>query len=364
MYAELPEEWRKWPALRDPIEPDDPSEAVRSSAILPAVRRLFHVLVERPYGGHIVSILLWQMNLPAVPERELNRVVARWLAMEEDDLATKPEASYHTAVVARPRIGLDGIASRASVFLSPVSGASDGAAANARVTASTRDAGAGICDTHHSETMGLFRRGQSEKDAPRRLHIGCGQQAIPGWINIDNQALPGVDRVLDIRRGLPYNGVSAIYAEHFLEHLGFEEGLGFLRDCRRALADFGVLRVSTPNLDWVYTTHYPSWPSGSGEKRLRDCFNLNQAFHGWGHQFLYNRPTLEAALKAAGFADVVFQRYGESNIPDLNALERHETYLDTPELPHVLIAEASGEAREVPLPEEVLRTFRVVINAR
>ena len=58
-----------------------------------------------------------------------------------------------------------------------------------------------------------------------RLHIGCGQEAIPGWINIDNRELPGVDRVLDVRQGLPFQDASAIYAEHFLEHLSLEEGL-------------------------------------------------------------------------------------------------------------------------------------------
>jgi hypothetical protein len=56
------------------------------------------------------------------------------------------------------------------------------------------------------------------EQAPTRLHIGRGQQAIPGWIKIDNKALPGVDRVLDVRQGLPFRGASAIYAEHFLEY--------------------------------------------------------------------------------------------------------------------------------------------------
>jgi len=69
-------------------------------------------------------------------------------------------------------------------------------------------------------------------------------------------------------------------------------------------------------------------------------------------------------LQAAGFASVVFQKYGQSEIPDLNAIERHETYLDTPELPHVLIAEASGKSREEPLPADLLQNFHVIINAR
>src|SRR5207248_3312172 len=75
MYHELPPEWRRWPELRDPIEHNDPSEAVRSSAILPAVRRLFEVLVERPYGGHIVPILMSQVALDKIPPAALDGLV-------------------------------------------------------------------------------------------------------------------------------------------------------------------------------------------------------------------------------------------------------------------------------------------------
>lgn len=212
--------------------------------------------------------------------------------------------------------------------------------------------------------MGLFHREEPEKEGPLRLHIGCGQQAMAGWVNIDNQALPGVDRVLDVRKGLPFRGASAIYAEHFLEHIGFDEAFSFLKECRRALADSGVLRISTPNLDWVFVTHYPSFPSGTSTEKLRDCFQMNQAFHGWGHQFLYNRTMLEVVLRAAGFGRVIFQSYGVSEVPELNGIERHQTWPDTPELPHVLIAEASGRGREDPLPADLLQNFQAAINAR
>jgi predicted SAM-dependent methyltransferase len=283
------------------------------------------------------------MALDRIPGGELDRAIKRWLALEEEDIERNPEASFHTALLARPRVGLDGFAARSAVFLGR--------------------GGAARCDRDVHPDMGLFQRQEKDK-GPLRLHIGCGQQAFPGWVNIDNQALPGVDRVLDVRKGLPFHGVAAIYAEHFLEHIGFDDALAFLKNCRRALADFGVLRISTPNLDWVYKTHYPSVDTGSPVERLRDCFQLNQAFHGWGHQFLYNRTMLESVLKSAGFAGVAFQRYGQSDIPDLNAIERHETYLDTPDLPHVLIAEASGKGHEEPLPADLLQNFHVIINAR
>jgi predicted SAM-dependent methyltransferase len=372
MFQELPPEWRRWPQLRDPIEHHDPSEAVRSSAILPAVRSLFHVIVERPYGGHIVPILLSQAALDKIPKELLDSLVSRWLAIEDEDLARDPALSFHTALVARPRIGIDGLVSRGSVFLIRAlrKAGYDSApmpAPEPRGEEHGEPIGTplpGQCGKDIEETMSLFQREKrQEEEGARRLHIGCGQEAIAGWINIDNHALPGVDRVLDVRKGLPFRNVSAVYAEHFLEHLAFDDGLGFLKECRRVLAPSGVLRLSTPNLDWVYATHYRMSPS-SLEESLHDCFQLNRAFHGWGHQFLYNRTTLKAALEVAGFAAVRFHVYGQSDSPELSGIERHETWQDTPEMPHVLIAEASGEAASRPLPERELKEFREAINAR
>ena len=216
--------------------------------------------------------------------------------------------------------------------------------------------------------MRLFRRDRGAEAAapsrPTRLHIGCGAQAIPGWINIDNQGLPGVDQVLDVRQGLPFAEVTSIYAEHFLEHLALTDALAFLKECRRVLRPEGALRLSTPNLDWVILTHYHG-PDLPPEGAREDCVRLNRAFHGWGHQFLWNRATLETAIRGAGFADVTFCRYGESGRTELAGLERHETSDDTPELPHVLIAEASGIAAQPEgLPADVVAAYMLDVSLR
>jgi predicted SAM-dependent methyltransferase len=214
--------------------------------------------------------------------------------------------------------------------------------------------------------MSLFakRPARDGRAALTRLHLGCGQSPIPGWVNIDVQQLPGVDRVLDVRSGLPYENVASIYAEHFLEHLDVDDGLACLVECRRVLAPDGILRISTPNLDWVLATHYRcgNWPAE--EDAIADCFQMNRAFHGWGHRFLYNRQLLTAALRASGFADVSMHRYGESDVPELASLERHEKSGDSLELPHVLIAQASGRGEARALPKGLLEEYRQALDAR
>jgi predicted SAM-dependent methyltransferase len=188
----------------------------------------------------------------------------------------------------------------------------------------------------------------SSPPVPPRLHVGAGNKRLEGWINVDLQALPGVDVVADVTRGLEFSNAEALFAEHFLEHLTIDQALAFLLEAHRVLRPSGWLRLSTPNLDWVWSTHY-RLAAEPDEKRLM-ALALNRAFHGWQHRFLWNRDMLAAALAACGFTGVRWCRYGESPLELFHGIERHETYEDSPELPHVLIVEATpGEPRPAEL---------------
>ena len=168
---------------------------------------------------------------------------------------------------------------------------------------------------------------------PLRLHVGSGGHHLDGWVNLDIEPLEGVDVVLDVTRGIPYRSAAAVFAEHFLEHLEVDRAVAFLLDVHRALAPGGVLRLSTPNLEWVMATNY-----AAGEER--DPVAVNRAFHAWGHRFLWDRRLLEEALLACGFINLQWAGYGASSRPELDGLEGHVEYGDSPELTHVLVVEA------------------------
>ena len=198
----------------------------------------------------------------------------------------------------------------------------------------------------------------------QKVHVGCGATPIEEWLNVDAVQLPGVDRVLDVREGLPFRDLRLVYAEHFLEHLTLREGHRFLTECRAALSDSGILRVSTPNLDYTWLTHYRHPSRLTESEAIIGCLEMNRAFHGWGHKFLYNRGTLRHVLMKAGFATVNLWGYGESDVPELASLERHEKSGDSPDLPHVLIAQARGRSHERPFSKELLAEYRQAIDAR
>jgi predicted SAM-dependent methyltransferase len=163
--------------------------------------------------------------------------------------------------------------------------------------------------------------------APLRLHVGAGRERLEGWVNIDVQDLPGVDVVADVTRGLDFSDAEAVYAEHFLEHLRADQAIDFLAECHRCLVPGGLLRLSTPNLDWVWHTHYPAAPA---ESSAHAGAGTNRAFHGWRHRFLWNRELLAVGLEACGFEDLAWCRWGESEHEVFRGIERHETYADAP----------------------------------
>jgi len=192
---------------------------------------------------------------------------------------------------------------------------------------------------------------------PLLLHIGSGNARLPGWTNVDVQPLPGVDVIADVTRGLDFSEAAAVFSEHFLEHLAIDDALAFLLEVHRVLAPGGWLRLSTPNLDWVWLTHYRL--EGEGAKKRAAALAINRAFRGWRHQFLWNREMLEEALAACGFAGVRWPLRGESELPLFRGLEVHDTYGDTEDLPHILLAEAR---KAEPQPER-LRALREAVQA-
>jgi hypothetical protein len=178
----------------------------------------------------------------------------------------------------------------------------------------------------------------------RLVHVGCGVERLDGWVNVDYELFPTVDVVADMRDALPFRNVQAVFAEHFLEHLTLAAGLRFLESAHAALVDGGWLRLTTPNLDWVWVTQYRL--DAPATEARGHALALNRGFYAWGHRFLWNRSLLEEALAACGFDGVTAQERGESAAPFLRGIERHEAYPDYGSVKHVIVVEArKGLAR-------------------
>src|SRR5687768_18017028 len=59
-------------------------------------------------------------------------------------------------------------------------------------------------------------------------------------------------------KGLEFQDVEAVFAEHFLEHLPVDAALSFLLEAHRVLAPGGWIRLSTPNRSEEHTSELQS----------------------------------------------------------------------------------------------------------
>lgn len=104
--------------------------------------------------------------------------------------------------------------------------------------------------------------------APVRLHLGCGRNILPGWLNLDLVKLPGVDLVADLdacdREPLPLadNSVDEFQANHLLEHL--RNPLPFMQE---------LYRVAKPGATAVFRVPY-----GSSDDAYEDPTHVRQYF--------------------------------------------------------------------------------------
>lgn len=163
----------------------------------------------------------------------------------------------------------------------------------------------------------------------KKLHLGCGNRKIHGFVNIDIRGEVEPDVICDIFKiSEKFENIDLIYTCHTLEHAHREQVPEILTDWYTALKPGGILRLSVPdlkavceyyveteNLDNLYGLIY------GGQKNPFD-------FHYTG--FDYN--TLRRIVKQVGFRE--FRRYdwrktehsfvddyGQSYLPHMDKLK-------------------------------------------
>lgn len=159
------------------------------------------------------------------------------------------------------------------------------------------------------------------------LNVGSSSKKLPGFVNVDID--PVADLCADMTRTLPFanNSVDGIFSEHFIEHISQAEGAAFLRECRRVLIPGGLLRLATPDLDYIAERYRDGWREQSWLTEFgydwiaNRCEMFNTSMREWGHKWVYNEEEL---TRLAGYAGLEFKArwaLGESGEPAFCGLE-------------------------------------------
>ena len=175
--------------------------------------------------------------------------------------------------------------------------------------------------------------------SPLKLHLGCGTiYKEPSWVNIDNNLDNNIKK-LDINcnfiEGIPFanNSVDFIYHEHLIEHLDYEEGLAFMKECLRVLKPKGVMRIACPDLDDLIESYTKdTWREKSWFKKYHfewmpsKCYMINICMNQspWGHKYVYNKEDLVKRLSEAGFVQIVEVKMNSSIYEDLQNIDTRD----------------------------------------
>jgi len=162
-----------------------------------------------------------------------------------------------------------------------------------------------------------------------KLHLGCGTNLKPGWLNVD--LFEKADLQLDLREPLPFStqSVAMIYSEHFFEHLEYPgDARTFLSECRRVLVPGGTLSLVVPDAEWAVTCYGTGDDEYFRMERSRGLnpvwtetrmHILNYLFRQYGeHKYAYDFETLTQVLADAGYVSIVRRGFD----PDLDSEDK------------------------------------------
>ena len=133
------------------------------------------------------------------------------------------------------------------------------------------------------------------------LNIGCGQQILSSYVNVDIRKLEGVDVICDVKR-LPFkdNAFVKLWASDVLEHNPRLDTEGILKEWHRVLKKRGILTLKIPNLKTIASNYI---------RGLIDCAEFSRLIYGNQedndianfHKSGFDSFYLKRLLRKAGF---------------------------------------------------------------
>jgi len=150
----------------------------------------------------------------------------------------------------------------------------------------------------------------------KKLHLGCGDKIIEGYVNVDIRPNNGVDLVDDISKleGIENESIDLIYACHVLEHFGRREYMKVLYRWYELLKGGGKLRISVPDMEKVFKKYSEGYPL----KKLMGFLYGGQTYEQNYHYVGFDFNTLKNDLENIGFKDVYLWDWRETEHSDVD----------------------------------------------
>jgi predicted SAM-dependent methyltransferase len=144
------------------------------------------------------------------------------------------------------------------------------------------------------------------EEPPLRLNVGCGNNRIEGYTNIDCEGSTGPDILADIRHGLPFDSdaVEEILFFHTIEHIEERYHENIFREFHRVLEPGGTLLVSYPEF-MICAQNYIDNYRGMREFWKATIYGL-QRYKSDYHVALMDSDVFAERLQEWGFKDIEY----------------------------------------------------------
>ena len=196
----------------------------------------------------------------------------------------------------------------------------------------------------YRKTVGWRRREINKylcKHEVAKLQIGCGRYSLEGWSNTDflTNLRKGSPIYMDAGKPFPIPDASFdyVYSEHLFEHLTYPQALNMLKECHRVLKPNGVLRIATPNLQFLVDLYlhpekdlnkkYIEFNAKRSGLPSMPVYTVNYFHTTWGHKIIYDPETLTRILEETGFKDIRQCEVSKSDHAALCNVEQHIKFL-------------------------------------
>lgn len=170
-----------------------------------------------------------------------------------------------------------------------------------------------------------------------KLQIGCGPYPLEGWLNTDvlTNLRKGSPIYMDAGEPFPIPNASFdyVYSEHLFEHLTYPQATNMLKECYRILKPNGILRIATPNLQFLVDLYlhpeeelnkkYNEFNAERSGLPLSPVYTVNYFHTTWGHKIIYDPMTLSRFLEEVGFKDICQCEVSKSGHEALCDVEQH-----------------------------------------
>lgn len=157
-----------------------------------------------------------------------------------------------------------------------------------------------------------------------KLHLGCGNVRLPGFVNIDALESSAVDRLGDVTK-LDYDDASVdmIYSCAVIEHVGRRQWTEVLAEWARVLKPGGLLRISTMDFDACVDRYLD-------QRDLPELLGLliggQKDDYDW-HGMIFNYDVLAAGLTETGFTNIRRYDWRDTELGKLGIDDFSQAYL-------------------------------------